>query len=179
MTPTTALALLLVGIAATVLQLRVVSAGLADARREVSRYKLFEARDELVRIIASGEMDEDDKDWLAAYGSVSNLLDVHERLDLFSAVKRLASFRTAVERSPALRREVELADRSLRRAGRDVPAFRAALAQIDAGFVHAMVRQTGIVQILMIRCLAGIGSAFNASPSPGTLSVWASQFPAT
>src|SRR5690606_32115839 len=115
--------LLFIAITATWLQIRSLSTGLDEARKEVSRYPLYAARDRLVWLVASGRMNESDEGWQVAYRAANNLLSIHEHLDLFSTLRRMTRFRVAIERDLRLKREVMLADRALKRACREFPEF--------------------------------------------------------
>lgn len=161
------------GLVVVVVQVQAATAGLAEARKEVSRYKLYEARDELIRIVVSGAMEESDKSWAYAYAAVNDLLNIHERLDLYAVLKRYARFLRAVKANPQLQREIELKDRSMKRASRDVPQFRAALAEMEVGFYYAMRRQTSLWQSLAFLLALAIYGALPVSTTPGALSTWA------
>jgi hypothetical protein len=173
MTPLLTWLLVVVGAIAAILQLRGVSAGLADARKEVSRYRLYAARDDLVRLVVRGEMNEADDAWAAAYATITNLLNIHERLDIYSVVKRYSRFRNAVAANPALKREVELRDREMKRASRDVPGFKAALDALDHGFFVAMSRQTDLIHGIAVLFFVNVYS--RRAASPGALSTWAQR----
>jgi len=127
-----------------------VLAGLADARREVSRYPLYAARDALVRLVALGLMDEREDAWKGAYRAVNNMLSIHERLDLRSVVDRVERTRDLAKSDLRVQRDIELFNRELRRACNRVPEFRQAMEAVDAGFWYAMRRQTPARDVMMI-----------------------------
>jgi hypothetical protein len=127
-------------------QWRSLSVGVAAARKETSRYPLYAARDELVRIVAIGALSEDNPAWRHAYLAVNRLLAIHQKLDAFSIVRRAARFRELVKADPRLRHRIELDRRRIAKATRDCPEFAEALRMMNAAFSHAVAAQTSGVQ---------------------------------
>jgi hypothetical protein len=169
---------LLTGLAVLVtwVQIRLVSVGLAEAKKEISRYELYAARDRLVYLVAAGRIDENDEAWQVAYDAANNLLSIHERLDLRSVLNRMARFRKAAERDHAVRRRKELAERALRRASRDVEGFEDAMVALDHGFWSAMTRQTHWFDLLWFHLQYRARQAMKStSETPGELPAFAND----
>ncbi|HET7505955.1 MAG TPA: hypothetical protein VFK02_33275 [Kofleriaceae bacterium] len=111
-------------------------------RRHYSRFPMFAIRDELVRLVVSGELSEESTAWQSIYRSVNSLLVMHQRLDVVDVMWNLAMYHLALRQDPALREESERIDRERDAEAERVPAFNAVLDKIDSAFFALVLERS-------------------------------------
>lgn len=112
------------------------------SRREITRFPMFAARDNLVRLVAQGVMSEDDHPWKWSYRSVAMLLRTHQKWHLLGVVLRYARYVAKAHSDPAeQKRHIEI-EAQLNAACKAHPEFKVAQEQIGEAFLAMVTART-------------------------------------
>jgi hypothetical protein len=124
---------LVLGVSAAVLVVKEIELRkfVGRQRAGVLRYPLFAVRDDLIRLVSSGRVAEDDEAWATAYVAINNVLSTHSELGPLSYARKYAMFAVALERDAEIRRKVDHHARKVRRLSSRVPEFGEVLDAFD------------------------------------------------
>jgi hypothetical protein len=111
-------------------------------RKESSRFRLFEARADLVELVARGDVSETDSGWRIAYEAVNNMLSMHEKFDALSVSLRMVKMIVAEKRDESQRKFHDRAARRIQSTEKRVPAFAEVREKIGRAFVEMMFERT-------------------------------------
>lgn len=116
---------------------------LAQARRETSRFPMFQARDALVQLVADNEMRDHDPAWFGLYQTVTLLLNLNDRVSFFlDCVSKHIEYLIRVERDSKLKarvgREIQLEEETALR----VPAFGLVRNSVNDALKYMIDRRT-------------------------------------
>lgn len=123
----------------------------AFERKEISRFKMFHARDELVGLVASGSMSEEDHAWIWTYGSVTTLLRMHQKLHLLGVVVRYAAYLAKARRDPKERQRAAERHAQLERAASLNPDFARVQNLTQEAFVMMVVARTTLMNRVLLK----------------------------
>jgi hypothetical protein len=126
---------------------------------------MFSARDQLVHLVSSGVVNEEDEGWSVAYVLVNRLLGMHMKLHLADVLLRLARQSVAAERDPRVSAEARRSERALERTAASYPEFDAVMRSVSAAFSIMVMRRTSFAQRVFVRAVLGIASLILPSAS--------------
>lgn len=122
--------------------------------KEISRFRLFEARDTLVMLVVEGKMKENDGAWQMLYRSVNAWLNLNREMNAWHmAVEALRSARM-LEKDEQLSSFVKKAMRREKEAAERVPEFAKALEEIDAAMSELVLKRTTLFHLVSLTLLA-------------------------
>lgn len=130
------------------------------ARKEISRFPLFAARDHLISLALTGEMKEDDYAWRATYVAVNKLLGMKRKLHALDCTWSFLRFQVALHREPDLQKRVEGHRAAVEAACSEVPEFAEVRSEVEQGVTYMMARRTtvwhllGLLGILVAVCIS-------------------------
>lgn len=123
---------------------------LAEMRKETSRFRLFAARDRLVRLVIDGRVSADEEAWRRLYSSVNNLLGLDKQLHLVDVTLRYMKFSLERARNPMLAAESDRCKRAEDKLARKVPAFEKVRSEVDTALLHLVWCRTTKVHVATI-----------------------------
>lgn len=115
---------------------------LKRAKKEISRFPLFEARGQLVQLVAEGKISEDEPAWQNIYSQVNFLLRMDQNLDALDMLSRFFQAQVAAERDPQLKKHLDSVFALERKSAKEVPEFGRAVAQTDRALAYLVYRRT-------------------------------------
>lgn len=119
-----------------------VARELWEARRETSRFPLFAARTDLVLLVASGTMQEEDPAWANLYRQVNFLLRMDQKLDLWHFFTQYVNSLVEREKNAELRERIEEIKRLETDAARRIPEFARIRDDANRGLMHMVNLRT-------------------------------------
>jgi len=128
---------------------------LRRSRRETSRFPLFAARDDLVRLIVSGRMREADPAWSNLYRASNALLSMHQELHALDCFWRFLKLSVAIEMDPAKRAWRDQMRHVEDQAAERCPEFAAARDAMVVAFNHLVRRRTRLWHRALLFMLVG------------------------
>jgi hypothetical protein len=134
----------------------------AFERKEISRFKMFAARDELVCLVASGRMAQEEHAWAWTYSSVTGLLRMHQQLHLLGVVRRYARYLAKIHRDPQERRRSQERKEQLEKTAAANPDFAKVQDLIQAAFVTMVVVRTTLANRVILKCFMFVVSLLSA-----------------
>lgn len=118
--------------------------------RVSSRFPMFAARDELIRLVLDGKLPQDDDVWLAAYRVTNDFLSLERKLDLFDFLKDSVKSRIELEADDERRKDFESFKAEMKRIEGAIPEFGNAMRLVGSALMAMVVSRTSKVGLLMM-----------------------------
>jgi len=125
------------------------------SRREITRFPMFAARDRLVRLVASGDMSQDDHPWRWSYKSVTMILRRHQKWHLLGLVLTYAWYVARLSSSPSERQRVEKMESQMKASCQAHPDFAKVQDQIRDAFRDMVRARTNVCHEAAVWLLIG------------------------
>lgn len=114
-----------------------------------SRFPMFEARDELIRLVLDGKVAEDNELWVSSYRAANSFLSLQRRLDLWDFLKDFVRHSMELQ-DESRRREFEDFKKDMQSLGRSVPEYEAAIERMDRALWRMVMVRTSRAGLLAI-----------------------------
>ncbi len=93
------------------------------SRRDSSRFPMFAVRDDLIYLVASGQMHETDPAWKLLYLTANHFLDLSINSTIFEVIKAKAEVAMRAAQDPKIRERLKEIDEALASAAERTPQF--------------------------------------------------------
>lgn len=148
---------LIAALAQMILYLASVSRELHEARRDTSRFPLFAVRGKLVRLVAEGELAEDDPAWRNLYAQVNFLLRMDQRLDLPDLVSRYLRSQVEAEQDQVIKARISDQIALEEQTAARVPGFAEAVEETHRALLFLVHRRTTRLRMAVLLAVVGLG----------------------
>jgi len=132
---------------------RMIASDLHWVKRHHARFRMFAVRDRLVRMVADGNVDEDDIAWSSIYATVNSLLELQRNHSVWAQLRDWVQHRERMRRHPKRREHLRRTMDAIRDRAANDDDFAQTLRDMDAAHHEMSLGQTHWLDRVGLRIL--------------------------